>query len=372
MPPATLPPGLDRLGRALDVSVESRLHFPDPLEVDPGDVWSPPATIPILGPLNSAQAIGGFEPWIAGGLTGDHSLEEGGKGPIQPPQGGLLGRERPLGDVGADLTDLFQLGRLSLIADADPEHLPDIPALLKCSVVELLVRLQAAFESHVLLGSRAQSELAGPSHAALSHWCSMHLRTVCSETYPTDAPKYDFDHRTWGAPSQGNSERRIRLVRPLNARTTSAGEPVGRTQRKMCTWSNMTSEATISHWCSSAIWVSSSSRRRANRPPKIRWRYFVHHTRCRPSEVTPPALRRSREDDMFPPYAEGVTFRVCELTCLSLLEAQESPLLALRRGGRHEARAVLVGQERRAGHAEVNANVRLAVSWCVDVLGCDA
>ena len=308
MPPATLPPGLDRLGRALDVSVESRLHFPDPLEVDPGDVWSPPATIPILGPLDSVQAIGGFEPWIAGGLTGDHSLEEGGKGPIQPPQGGLLGRERPDGHIRANSADLLQLGGLLAVGHSLAAHPPGIPAFLERSVVDLTVGLQAAFESHVLSGSRAQSELAGPSHAALSHWCSMHRRTVCSETYPADAPKHDFDHRTSRVPSQGNSERRIRLVRPLNARTTSAGESVGRTQRKMCTWSKMTSEATISHWCSSAIRVSGSSSRRATRPPKIRWRYFGHHTRCRPHEVTPPALRRSREDDMFPPYAEGVTY----------------------------------------------------------------
>jgi hypothetical protein len=34
------------------------------------------------------------------------------------------------------------------------------------------------------------------------------------------------------------------------------------------------------------------------RPPKIRRRYFGHHTKCSPSEHTPPGVRRNRRSDM--------------------------------------------------------------------------
>jgi hypothetical protein len=60
----------------------------------------------------------------------------------------------------------------------------------------------------------------------------MYRRTVASETYPTEAAKYDFDHRTRPRPRHANSARSTRDVRPVNFRATSAGESVGRTLRR--------------------------------------------------------------------------------------------------------------------------------------------
>jgi hypothetical protein len=113
----------------------------------------------------------------------------------------------------------------------------------------------------MLTFGRAQPELVGPSHAA-------------------------------------NSARSTRDVRSLNRRASSAGESLGRTLTKMCTWSGITSLAAISQALSKAISSSSSFNRAATRPTKSRRRYFGHHTTCKPSELTPPAERRKRVEDM--------------------------------------------------------------------------
>ncbi len=81
-----------------------------------------------------------------------------------------------------------------------------------------------------------------------------------------------------------------------------AGASTGRTRTNRCTWSGMTSFATICHVFSAAISSNSPSSRPATRPPSSRRRRFGHHTRCRPSDVTPPADRRNRELLMHEPY----------------------------------------------------------------------
>jgi hypothetical protein len=60
----------------------------------------------------------------------------------------------------------------------------------------------------------------------------MYRRTVASETYPTEAATYDFDHGTRRRPSHANSARSTRDVRPVNFRATSAGKSVGWTLRR--------------------------------------------------------------------------------------------------------------------------------------------
>jgi len=136
----------------------------------------------------------------------------------------------------------------------------------------------------------------------------MYRRTVASQTYPTEAATYDFDHKTRRRPSHASSARSTREVRPVNLAATSAGESVGRTRTKMCTWPAITSRATICQSFSAAISSSSSFRRSATRPPRTRLRYFGPHTTCKPSDVTPPAERRERASDMTRPADEqGVT-----------------------------------------------------------------
>ena len=122
------------------------------------------------------------------------------------------------------------------------------------------------------------------------------------------AVKYDFDQRTGRWRNHANSRRNTRDVCPLSARTTSAGESIDETRTKMCTWSGITSLATIAQPCSSAISMSKEFNRAATRPPSTRRRYFGHHTRCNPSEVTPPALERNRADNMTQGYRSPVTF----------------------------------------------------------------
>src|ERR1700676_533427 len=127
----------------------------------------------------------------------------------------------------------------------------------------------------------------------------MYRRTVDSDTYPTHAAKYDGDHNTFAnCRKYGNSARNSRAVRPLKARTTAAGASVGPTRTNRCTWSGMTSLATISQPCSAAICSTSSPQRAATRPPRTRRRYFGHHTKCNPSEHTPPGVRRNRRSDI--------------------------------------------------------------------------
>ena len=45
--------------------------------------------------------------------------------------------------------------------------------------------------------------------------------------------------------------------------------------------------------------------RAATRPPRMRRRYFGHHTRCSPSEHTPPGVRRNRRSDMLRTLRNG-------------------------------------------------------------------
>lgn len=131
----------------------------------------------------------------------------------------------------------------------------------------------------------------------------MYRRTACSDTYPTDAAKYDGDHNTLHRASQENSRRNTRAVRPFNLRTTSAAASTRRTRTKTSTGPGTTSFPTITQSFSTAIRSNSSFSRRATRPPSSRRRYFGHHTRCNPNELTPPAERRNRETQAMPaPY----------------------------------------------------------------------
>jgi len=87
--------------------------------------------------------------------------------------------------------------------------------------------LQACLQAKMLAFGGPQRELVGPSHATASCWWPMYRRTVASETYPTEAATYHFDHRTRRCPSHANSARSTRDVRPVNFRATSAGESAG-------------------------------------------------------------------------------------------------------------------------------------------------
>ena len=90
----------------------------------------------------------------------------------------------------------------------------------------------------------------------------MWRRTVDSETEPTGTATYDVDHNTLA---------RLR--------------------------SGMTSLATISRPCAPAICSCSSPQRAATRPPRIRHRYFEHHTTCSPKEHTPAGVQRKLFSD---------------------------------------------------------------------------
>lgn len=101
-------------------------------------------------------------------------------------------------------------------------------------------------------------------------------------------------HRLSGR-CQGNSERRPGEVWPFSAVTTSAGPSAGQTRTNRCTWSGITSSATISHPRSSVISTRSPANRSVTRPPRnMHLRYVGRQTTCRPGELTPPAERRKR------------------------------------------------------------------------------
>jgi hypothetical protein len=103
-------------------------------------------------------------------------------------------------------------------------------------------------------------------------------RTVDSETSPTDAAKYDDEHHTVAnRPGYPNSCRHTRAVRPVNARTTRAGTSVEPTRTNRCT---------------------RSPALRRHPPRRTRHRHFADHTTCRPTEHTPPAVRRNLLSDI--------------------------------------------------------------------------
>ncbi len=298
IPPATFSLDRDRLDPPGNTAVGCYLYMSNSLEVDTGNLRLPLGAVAVFGPLNTVETVGGFESRVAGDLAIPHPAEEGVKSLVEAAQGGLLGGERPLGDVGPECSDLGELRRLSVVGNADLTEFPRVSAFLEGRIVELAVGIEILLKCDMLSGRRAQRELVGTSHAASSQWCSMYLRTVDSDTYPTDAAKYDFDHNTGLRPSQGNSARNACEGRPLNGRTTSAGESVARPRTKMYRWSPITSLATISQPWSSAIFTSSPFNRAATRPPIILRRYFEHHTTCRPRDVTPPQERRNRAVDI--------------------------------------------------------------------------
>ncbi len=144
----------------------------------------------------------------------------------------------------------------------------------------------------------------------IRHW----RRNTTSTTTQAGGPAIVNGH--------ANSARSTLLVRPLNRRTTSAGEPVRRTLTKTCTWSGITSLAAISS--------KSSSRRIAIRPLSSRYRYFGHQTRCNPSDDTPPVLRRKRDSPMQHRFSTRLrhyeTDRVCVRVPIHLTAKAASPL----------------------------------------------
>jgi len=161
----------------------------------------------------------------AGRLARGEPAEERPERRVEATEGGLLGGERPPGRLPIGCPDLFQLGGLGGVANrhlrpvsrkvawsASHHPLVGIPTLLEGCVVQLPVVVQARLQPQVLAGSGAKAELLRPSHAAASHWCSMYRRTVASQTYPTEAATYDFDHRTRHRPSHANSARSTRDV----------------------------------------------------------------------------------------------------------------------------------------------------------------
>lgn len=91
----------------------------------------------------------------------------------------------------------------------------------------------------------------------------------------------------------GNSSRSTREVKPLNRFAMYEADDFGSCSTNRCTWSGMTSSATMSHPRSSAFRRIDSSRCSATHPPSTRRRHFGHHTTCDPRSYTPPENRRT-------------------------------------------------------------------------------
>jgi len=79
--------------------------------------------------------------------------------------------------------------------------------------------------------------------------------------------------------------------RSVSARkfATNAGESFGRVLANRCTWSGITSHATIRHSCSAALASISSRNRTATGPVSTCLRYLGHQATCRPMSYTPAA-----------------------------------------------------------------------------------
>src|ERR1035437_6162220 len=207
-PLAALPANLDRLHPTLHDPMRGDLDVADALEVHTAGLGLPPAPVAFRWPFHAVEAMRGPETGVTGSLAYLDSAEERPERRVETIQLGLLGRARPPGHLRAHRTDLFQLCRLGAIADrhlrpAIPEKprgaahrsLVCIPALLERPVVQLAVVVQTCLQPQMLALGGPQTELVRPSHASWSHWWSMYRRTLLSETYPTEAAKYDFDHR---------------------------------------------------------------------------------------------------------------------------------------------------------------------------------
>ncbi|SIO88495.1 hypothetical protein BQ8420_19210 [Nocardiopsis sp. JB363] len=262
----------------------------------------PPAAVPVLGKDHRVEPAHSTEPGIPGLLTGPHPPEERLKGLVQAPQRGLLAGEGPTPlPLGIKRPDLFELCRLVAVPDLRLRRVGvGVAAFLQCSVVQRAVVAQHLREGCLLALGRAKKELVRADHVpspffhGRSRWVSMYRCTVSALTAPTDAAKYDEDHRVGSFDLKwGNSSRRTRDVYPLNWLATYDADALGSCLTNKCTWSGITSTAMICQPRSSALDLSSSSRRCATPPPSTGRRYFEHHTTWSPRSYTPPENRRT-------------------------------------------------------------------------------
>ena len=142
---------------------------------------------------------------------------------VQPPQGGLLGGERPPALIRVAAADFPELSRLLPVPDADFPHPPRLTPLLQGRVVEPLVIPQALGRAGRLPRGRVNAELKRAPHRerSLRHWRSYRVpvcrRIDSADTASAGAAKYSFGHRaeSW-VRGCGNSERSACEVCPLN------------------------------------------------------------------------------------------------------------------------------------------------------------
>ena len=220
------------------------------------------------------------------------ALEEGSEGGVEPAEGLLLGGEGvPSLPVRVSLADLPELGRLVAVADRDLAHAPGFPPLLKGGVVQVAVVAQQPDRAALLRACRVGPELEAALHGTpfvgRTASSSMYRQIIVSDTHPTEATRYDPDHRVGSRERRWvNSSHSVRLAAPSTWRRAGrggAGTAAARTGGRGRAWPS----APRPSGSARRTWRRQLAHPISGPPPGTGRRYFRHDTRRYPSTVQP-------------------------------------------------------------------------------------